>query len=332
MGFHLRKSFKCGPFRFNLSNSGIGVSAGVKGLRVGIDGKGRSYVGGGVGMLRYRKYSSLNKSHFCSLDSSTDKFPEELKEKIPFGLRIFLFVLFLPIAAIFIFCGISLFFVEYSWAAAILGITFIFLAILIPYKLLFDKKIKFKKYIKLACNDFEENNYEQTISNFLKAKDYKPQNIGLDSTYYISEMIFNCYVNLEQYENALDFVKKSIIQNSRQKIVKCYFEMGKWNDLVNYIQSEFTSNERSENPVILALLANAFLELGQNEIALETMLTGPIRKRNMDLQMCAFRYTLGECYEANNDIKNALKQYQKVYSFDTTYENVKEKINNLTKE
>ena len=73
------------------------------------------------------------------------------------------------------------------------------------------------------------------------------------------------------------------------------------------------------------------IELEQNEIALETMLTGPIRKRNMDLQMCAFRYTLGECYEANNDIKNALKQYQKVYSFDTTYENVKEKINNLTK-
>ena len=166
----------------------------------------------------------------------------------------------------------------------------------------------------------------------LKAKDYQPKDIGLNSTYYISEMIFNCYVNLEQYENALDFVKKSIIQSSRQKIVKCYFEMEKWEDLVNYIQSEFTSNERNENPVILALLANAFLELGQNEIALETMLTGPVRKRNMDLQMCAFRYTLGECYEANHDIKNALKQYQKVYSFDTSYENVEEKINNLTKE
>lgn len=55
MGFYLKKTIKCGPLRFNLSNSGIGVSAGVKGLRAGVDGKGRTYIGGGKGILRYRK-------------------------------------------------------------------------------------------------------------------------------------------------------------------------------------------------------------------------------------------------------------------------------------
>lgn len=35
MGFYLRKSVRVGPLRFNVSGSGVGVSAGVCGLRVG---------------------------------------------------------------------------------------------------------------------------------------------------------------------------------------------------------------------------------------------------------------------------------------------------------
>ncbi|MGI3781861.1 MAG: DUF4236 domain-containing protein, partial [Janthinobacterium lividum] len=35
MGFYLRKSLHAGPFRLNLSKSGVGVSAGVPGFRIG---------------------------------------------------------------------------------------------------------------------------------------------------------------------------------------------------------------------------------------------------------------------------------------------------------
>jgi hypothetical protein len=37
MGFYIRKAISVGPFRFNLSKSGVGVSAGVKGLRFGTE-------------------------------------------------------------------------------------------------------------------------------------------------------------------------------------------------------------------------------------------------------------------------------------------------------
>ena len=40
MGFYLRKSVSVGPLRFNLSKSGIGISAGVKGFRVGAGPRG----------------------------------------------------------------------------------------------------------------------------------------------------------------------------------------------------------------------------------------------------------------------------------------------------
>jgi DNA segregation ATPase FtsK/SpoIIIE, S-DNA-T family len=54
MSFFLRKSLRFGPIRFNLSKSGIGVSAGVKGLRIGKGPRG-NYVSAGRGGIYYRK-------------------------------------------------------------------------------------------------------------------------------------------------------------------------------------------------------------------------------------------------------------------------------------
>lgn len=53
MAFYLRKSVSFGPLRFNLSKSGIGVSAGIKGLRFGTGPRG-NYVHMGCGGLYYR--------------------------------------------------------------------------------------------------------------------------------------------------------------------------------------------------------------------------------------------------------------------------------------
>lgn len=53
MGFYLRKSVSVGPFRFNFSKSGVGVSAGIKGLRVGTGPRG-NYISVGRGGLYYR--------------------------------------------------------------------------------------------------------------------------------------------------------------------------------------------------------------------------------------------------------------------------------------
>jgi hypothetical protein len=65
MGFYIRKSFRAGPIRLNLSKSGIGTSVGVKGLRIGTSAKGRSYVHAGRGGLYYRK-NLTSKSNISS--------------------------------------------------------------------------------------------------------------------------------------------------------------------------------------------------------------------------------------------------------------------------
>ncbi len=68
MGFYVRKSLKAGPFRFNLSKSGLGISTGVPGFRVGSSPRG-NYVRMGTRGVYYR--SSLN--------------PKQAKQQSPHG-------------------------------------------------------------------------------------------------------------------------------------------------------------------------------------------------------------------------------------------------------
>ena len=53
MGWYLRKSLNLGPIRINLSRSGLGMSAGAKGLRVGTGPRGK-YLHAGREGLYYR--------------------------------------------------------------------------------------------------------------------------------------------------------------------------------------------------------------------------------------------------------------------------------------
>ena len=57
MGWSYRKSASIGPFRINVSKSGIGYSIGGKGFRTGVNARGRRYTSlsvPGTG-LRYTK-------------------------------------------------------------------------------------------------------------------------------------------------------------------------------------------------------------------------------------------------------------------------------------
>jgi len=55
MAFYLRKALSSGPVRFNLSKSGLGLSVGVKGFRVGAGPGKKPYVHAGRYGLYYRK-------------------------------------------------------------------------------------------------------------------------------------------------------------------------------------------------------------------------------------------------------------------------------------
>ncbi len=61
MPFYIRKSVSAGPFRFNFSRGGVGLSVGVRGLRLGTGPRGH-YVHAGRGGLYYRKTLNASRS------------------------------------------------------------------------------------------------------------------------------------------------------------------------------------------------------------------------------------------------------------------------------
>lgn len=76
MGLYLRKSIKAGPFRVNLSKSGIGMSTGIPGLRVGSGPRG-SYVRMGHGGVYYRKTLSSPKPRQSSRRAAPSTLPSQ---------------------------------------------------------------------------------------------------------------------------------------------------------------------------------------------------------------------------------------------------------------
>ena len=81
MGFYIRKSLSVGPFRFNLSKSGIGLSAGIRGLRVGTGPRG-NYVHMGRGGIYFRQ--TLPSSSSSDTHSIPSQVPQEQASSIEF--------------------------------------------------------------------------------------------------------------------------------------------------------------------------------------------------------------------------------------------------------
>lgn len=80
MSIYLRKSLRAGPLRFNLSKSGVGVSGGIKGLRLGTGPRG-NYVHMGRGGVYYR--ASLNGNQSRTPSSPNASAPDPAGPPIP---------------------------------------------------------------------------------------------------------------------------------------------------------------------------------------------------------------------------------------------------------
>ena len=83
MGFYIKKSISFGGLRFNFSKSGVGVSAGFKGLRLGTGPRG-NYVHMGRGGLYYR--ASLGHNRTALKDQTINRPQQPLAQQVDDGL------------------------------------------------------------------------------------------------------------------------------------------------------------------------------------------------------------------------------------------------------
>ncbi len=85
MPFYIRDYVSLGPFRINLSSSGLGISAGVKGFRIGTGPKGH-YIHAGMGGVYYRKtLGELGRKPKPATKRSGTSYTSEISEIDPNG-------------------------------------------------------------------------------------------------------------------------------------------------------------------------------------------------------------------------------------------------------
>jgi hypothetical protein len=133
MGWSLRRSKKVGPFRINLSKSGIGLSAGMKGLRVGRDAKGRTYSSvsiPGTGLYnRTYQSKSVNKSGLSTTERQSGEPPTTARDAGRDAGRNLVRLIFFPLRHFRGFCllATAIAFVSGYWP---LGLLFLLGALL----------------------------------------------------------------------------------------------------------------------------------------------------------------------------------------------------------
>lgn len=88
MAFYIRKSFRMGPLRLNLSKGGLGASVGVTGARVGLTPGGRAYVHAGRGGVYSRHYlGTVSDAKPRRVSSGTVTLYEDTGVTYPSGAR-----------------------------------------------------------------------------------------------------------------------------------------------------------------------------------------------------------------------------------------------------
>ena len=359
MQFRRSKSF--GPIRLNLSKSGIGMSTGIKGLRVGVNSKGQTYGSAnipGTG-LTYRSnlggtnnnnqsynnqnlLNSLVTADILGFEYNTFKYRESDNKGC---LKIFMWIVSICLipAIIGIFTTIALIYFNYS-----------------------KNKKPETKFLKNFSNGYlnaSTGKFKLALTELNIAETYQPNNIDLIDLKGV------CLFQTGDFENAKQYFLKAIqiSQNPRFKALytECLKKIDNKEDYPKLIAlyEEFIQNEPDEETIFLlgyynymsenyekglsylqkipkeselylkALqgMATCFYFKEQPKLAIEVLNRAPLRTKNLNEDLLSIHYALGNLYEENGDLELAKSMYQKVYLHDVNYKDVKEKLENIDK-
>lgn len=324
MALRFRKSINLGGgVKFNLSKSGIGVSGGVKGFRIGANSKGvyRSMSLPGTGIYD-RGYISTNSrgkgikqasggSRAISTPtrqtaaSSSQPLPKELAAGGN-GSIVFLSIL-----------GIIMLFMAWPAGLLILVGTIVY-ASKKPKNLARQEFLLARKLVKFG-------DCQGAIEAYTKVLEAKPE---INQVY---AELAPCYEALGDWANAADALNRSPHDPGDVSFKLTYARYlraaKRYDECINIIQS--LPVELKQNVAIINLEAGAFLNMGKPELALEVLQQGPMRKRNLDDITLLFFYLLGLTYKVLGDKKKATQYLNKVAAHDMNYENVQELLTDL---
>jgi len=319
MGFRFRKSVKIAKgVKLNLGSKSWGVSVGGKGARIGFNSKKGSYVSAGIpgtglyGIEYFGGNNSKNNSSNSYTQSpymQTDSMPLprefEANAGLGYAWSVLSFILLISVPVLGFLSIIGQFTSMYLSSKSLKG--------------------QARKLFLSGKNLYNSQNYSEALKKFNETLALYPNLFSLHSIlgdiYFqiknFKEAVFH-YEELLKHENSLEF---------KFKLGNVYILNNQIQEAINVFQS-FPSPYKEDLTVICSL-ANCFIELNNYKAALDVLLTGPTRKRNMDDQMQTFRYLLGLSYQELGENKKAIQQFSKVYAYNTNFQDVSVRLKAL---
>ena len=199
---------------------------------------------------------------------------------------------------------------------------------LLVYNYCFSKKIKTSESVNNAFNLYNSGNLSSAVEIL---KDTRIQLNKEHLKNYIDDTILYWLISSNNYQDALNYINDNALNNKSIQLITIYRNLEQWELLINLIQQNYSQDKLNNDPALTATLADAFLNLNQNAVALNVLMqSGLSNKRKMNDDMCVYRYILGKCYEATGDKKKAVKQYEKIYAYNVNYQDVKTKLESFT--
>jgi tetratricopeptide (TPR) repeat protein len=316
LGLRFRKSISLGKgVRVNFSKSGVGISAGVKGYRVGVGPRGIrktvSIPGTGISYVEEKSFKRLAKELAKEKKGFQEVVDIPAKKEKGYGwLWGIILGLFVLIANPFIGFTIT----------AISGYYF-YKAIKNPYNKMVSEYNK-------GVQQLNKGNFSLAENHFLTVLNYDP-----DDTLTLSLLTF-IYFQQGVYQKVVENHSKLTEEISQDPdlgyiIAYSYFQLGNYDQAIPLLQQINNFDHIKDQANIL--LGRCFLEKGLLEIAVEQFKKGPVLKRTMTPEVMEAKYWLGITYFKLGDNKKALTQLQRIYAEDVNYKDVKDYLEKIIK-
>ncbi|SES90461.1 DUF4236 domain-containing protein [Anaerobranca gottschalkii] len=321
MGLRFRKSISLGKgVRLIFSKSGIGVSAGVKGYRVGVGPRGIrktvSIPGTGISYVEEKSFKSLGREkkstnipigNVPAANSPVDNIP--LRTPKGYG---WLWGIILGFILLF---SIPLF-----------GVPLLLISCFYFYKALKGPANQMINEYNKGVNQLKGGNLSFAEKHFLNVINYNPNDtltlVFLTFIYYSKGDYQKVVAN---HPKIIEYIPED--PELTYILAQSYFQIGNYDQAIPLLQ-QINSYDGLKDEVNI-LLGRCFLKKGLFEIAVEQFKKGPVLKRTMTPEVMEAKYWLGVAYYKLGDKKKALTQLQRVYAEDVNYKDVEKYIENL---
>lgn len=310
MGFRFGKSINLGGgARVNLSRSGVGLSVGGKGGRVGIGprggysslnipGTGISYggrTGGGRsrGARAKKGGASRGAAHRYGSVGSTSAWAV-------FGVVVTVVVAIAqPVAGM-----------------AVLGAWLLWRS---------RPKQKAKRLARRALSMVKQNP-AAAMSLLEEAHKLFPEN---DQILYLAGAASHDAEDFKMSARFLGELRRRVPEAFRAELLlgHAYFRTGEHDRAIEVLQQ--IPEESEDHTKALLLMGTVFSQREDYESAVETFRRGPLRKRKLDEDLKELHYQLATHYEHLGDKAAAKRHYRRVYTTDVGYRDVNQRLHKL---